>query len=329
MNSILRLLVRFAVWSILAVSAATGAAETYPSRHLMMLTSYPPGGGTDLLARLISQKLSERWGQTVVVENRVGGNGIIGVRAAISAPPDGYTLYMGSSNHVVMLESQFSNLPFNTLRDLIPVTPVAIQHSVLVVHPSLPVNTVQELVAFGKRNPGKLNFASPGIGGYEHLEMLFFQKEAGIDATHVPYKGSAEAVAAVLSGGDVSAMFSSIATVTPHITAGRLRGLTVTAQARSLALPQIPTVVEVGFPDMVMYSWNGVFVPAGTPADIVAKLNREILAILKEPEVVEKLNSFGFLAYPLSPQDFKALIASETQRWLRIVTDLGIERQKL
>ena len=197
------------------------------------------------------------------------------------------------------------------------------------VHPSLPVNTVQELVAFGKRNPGKLNFASPGIGGYEHLEMLFFQKEAGIDATHVPYKGSAEAVAAVLSGGDVSAMFSSIATVTPHITAGRLRGLTVTAQARSLALPQIPTVVEVGFPDMVMYSWNGVFVPAGTPADIVAKLNREILAILKEPEVVEKLNSFGFLAYPLSPQDFSALIASETQRWVKIVTDLGIERQKL
>lgn len=312
-----------------AFVAGEARAQTYPAKRITMLTSFPPGGGTDLLARLVSQKLNERWGQPVTVENRVGGNGIVGARAAAGASPDGYTLYMGSSNHLVLLHAQFDNMPFETLRDLAPVTSVAVQHAVLVVHPSLPVRSVKELIALGKARPGELNFASPGIGGYEHLCMMHFQAVNGLNATHVPYKGSADAVTAVLSGGEVGAMFGSIATVTPHIKSGRLRALTITSGARSLALPDVPTAAEAGLTDLVMYSWNGVFAPAGTPRDVIAKLNAEIVSILRLPEVTERLTSLGFVANGMTSEEFSSLIRSETERWSKIVKDLGIARQKL
>ena len=318
-----------AIFALVFLGAGPAFGQAYPAKRITMLTSFPPGGGTDFLARLVSQKLSERWGQPVVVDNRVGGNGIVGARAAVGAPADGYTLYMGSSNHLVMLHAQFDGLPFETLRDLAPVTSVAIQHAILVVHPSVPARSVSDLVALGKARPGVLNFASPGIGGYEHLATLHFQALNGIKATHVPYKGSADAVTAVLSGGEVGAMFGSIATITPHIKAGRLRALTITAAARSTAHPEVPTAGEADLKDFVMYSWNGVFVPAGTPKDVIGKLNSEIVSILKQPDVQERLNTAGFLENGMTPGEFGALIRSEGERWQRIVRDLGIAKQKL
>ncbi|MSQ55473.1 MAG: tripartite tricarboxylate transporter substrate binding protein [Betaproteobacteria bacterium] len=329
MKTLARAVLFASAWLLCTLAADGALAQSYPAKRVTMLTSFPPGGGTDLLARLVSQKLSERWGQPFIVDNRVGGNGIVGARAAAGAPPDGYTLYMGSSNHLVLLHAQFDNMPFETLRDLSPVTPVAFQHAVLVVHPSMPVRSLKDLIDYGKARPGVLNFASPGIGGYEHLAMLHFISVSQLQATHVPYKGSADAVAALLGGGEVSSMFGSIATVTPQIKAGRLRPLTITAATRSLALPDVQTAAEAGLPDFVMYSWNGVFAPAGTPKDVVAKLNGEILAILRLPDVIERLTSLGFVANGLSPEEFAALIRSETDRWSRIVKNLGIEKQKL
>jgi tripartite-type tricarboxylate transporter receptor subunit TctC len=315
--------------SIPTLSAAQAGAQAYPSRRITVIASYPPGGGTDLLARLVATKLAERWNVPTVVENRVGGNGVVGARAAASATPDGYTLYVGSSNLVIMLASLYSNLSVSALRDYEPISPIANQHSVLVVHPSVPASTLGEFIALVKSRPGVFNFASPGVGSYDHLAMLMFQARNRTDATHVPYKGSGEAVAAVLGGGDVSVMFGSIGTVTPLVRSGRLRALAITAPARSPALPEVPTTAEAGLPDFVIFSWNGVFAPAGTPRDIVAKIGREVETILKLPDVSERLSSLGFVAAGSGPEQFAAQIQSELDGWARTLKSLGIDQQKL
>jgi tripartite-type tricarboxylate transporter receptor subunit TctC len=216
-----------------AALAGGAAAQGYPNKRITMVASFPPGGGTDLLARLVSQRLSERWKVPVVVENRAGGSGLIGVRAALSGQPDGYTLYTGSSNTMIMLPTLYEGVTFDTLKDFEPITSIANQHSLLVMHPSVPAKTLKEFIALAKSRPGVFNFASPGQGSYDHIAMLMFQARTGIDATHVPYKGSADAVTAVMSGGDVQVMFGSIGTSTPHVRSGRFKALAITSDQTS------------------------------------------------------------------------------------------------
>lgn len=319
----------FGILAALWLAVAPAQAQEYPNRRITMIASYPPGGGTDFLARLVAQRLSERWGVPVTVENRVGGNGIVGARAVVGAVPDGYTLYTGSSNLMIMLASLYDNLPFDVLKDFAPASPIASQHSVLVMHPSVPAKSLLEFVALAKSRPGVFNFASPGIGSYDHLAMLMFQARTGIDATHVPYKGTADAVTALLSGGEVSVMFGSIGTISPHVKSGRLKALAITSPARVAALPEVPTTSEAGMPDFVIFSWNGVFAPPGTPKDIVAKISREVVAMMKAPETLDRLNALGYVPAASSPDEFAAQMRSEIDRWARVLKDLKIDRQKL
>lgn len=326
-------LLRRTSFALLCACAALGmgaaAAQNYPTKRITMIASFPPGGGTDLLARLVSQRLADRWKVPVVVENRAGGSGLIGVRAAMSGQPDGYTLYTGSSNTMIMLPTLYEGVTFDTLKDFEAITPIANQHSLLVMHPSVPAKSVKEFIALAKSKPGVFNFASPGQGSYDHIAMLLFQARTGIDATHVPYKGSADAVTAVLSGGEVSVMFGSIGTSTPHVRSGRFKALAITSDKRSPALPDIPTMAEAGFADFEVFSWNGVFAPAGTPKDIVMKINREVLDLLRDPVVLERLNSLGFVPAGTTPEQFSVQIKTELARWTKVLKEVGIERKPL
>ena len=324
-----RPLLRSCLALLLGLAAGAAAAQTYPASRVSILTSFPPGGGTDFLARLVAQKLNEKWGKPVVVENRVGGNGIIGARAAASAAADGHTLYMGSSNHMIMLPAVYEKAPFDPLKDFVPVIPVGSQAFVLLVHPSLPVHSVSDLVAYAKARPGELNYAAPGIGGIEHLSGVVLQNRTATRMVHIPYKGSADGLAAVLSGEQVKLTFASIASATPNIRAGRLRPLAITAAQRSPALPDVPTATEAGLGDFVMLSWNGIFAPAGTPPEIVKQLNADIRHLLTLPDVMQRLSAVGVEAMGGSPEAFAALIKSELERWSAVVKESGIERQKL
>jgi tripartite-type tricarboxylate transporter receptor subunit TctC len=197
------------------------------------------------------------------------------------------------------------------------------------MHPSVPAKSLLEFIALAKSRPGVFNFASPGIGSYDHLAMLMFQSRTGIDATHVPYKGTADAVTALLSGGEVSVMFGSIGTITPHVKSGRLKALAITSPSRVAALPEVPTMAEAGLQDFEIFSWNGVFAPAGTPKDIVAKISREVVAMLRAPDVLERLSSLGFVPAGSTPEDFSVQLKSELERWARQLRELKIDRQKL
>ncbi|MCC7194119.1 MAG: tripartite tricarboxylate transporter substrate binding protein [Gemmatimonadaceae bacterium] len=311
--------------------AAAGAAvaQTYPVRPVRMILSFPPGGGTDILARTVSQRLTAKWGQPVVVDNRAGGNGVIGARAAITATPDGYTLYVGSSDHMILVPNLFDNLPFETLRDLQPITSLANQYYILVVHPSVPAATMKEFIALARAKPGALNFVSPGTGTGGHLTGEFFQGMTGVKLTHVPYKGSAPAIADLLAGQDVTTSFASMASVVPHIKSGRLRAIALTSTKRLKALPDVMTTTEAGLPNLVVYSWNGVFAPVGTGKPLVDRLSNEVAEILRIPEVAERLIGLGLDPTGGTPAEFTAVVKADLARWGKIIKDSGIERSKL
>jgi tripartite-type tricarboxylate transporter receptor subunit TctC len=313
----------------LAQTHSTGSGQAYPNKPVRMILSFPPGGGTDILGRTVSLKLTEKWNQSVVVDNRAGGNGVVGARAAISANPDGYTLYVGSSDHMILAPSLFSNLPYDTLRDLLPITSLANQYYILVVHPSVPANSVKEFIALAKAKPGALNFASPGTGTGGHLTGEFFQMMTGVKMTHVPYKGSAPAITDLLGGRDVTTSFASMASVVPHIKSGRLRALALTSTKRLNALPEVITTAEAGLPNLVVYSWNGVFAPIGTPNALVNRVSSDIVAILKMPDVADRLSDLGLDPTGGTPDEFREIIKADLQRWAKIIKDSGIEKSQL
>jgi tripartite-type tricarboxylate transporter receptor subunit TctC len=313
----------------LGAGAASAQAQGYPNRPIKIICSFPPGGGTDFLARLVGQKLSERWGQPVIVDNRPGANGIIGARAGMSAEPDGYTLYVGSSDQLVMGPPLFENLPYDPLKDFVPVTSIANQHVILVVNPALPAKTTKEFVALAKAQPGKYNFSSSGTGTVTHLAGELFQSMAGVKLTHVPYKGSAPAIADLLSGQDIQLSFAAMASIVPQIKAGKVRPLLITATKRTSVLPDVPTAGEEGYAEFIIYSWNGVFVPVGTPREIVVRLSTEINSILKTPEVMERLASVGVEPTGGTPEQFAASFKADSERWAKIIKDAGIEKTKL
>ena len=306
----------------LAALAFAQAPTAYPTKPIRLVVPFPAGGATDILAREVAKHLTDAWGQSVVVDNRPGAGGNIGSELVAKSAPDGYTLEMGTVGTHAINASLYSKMPYDHVKDFVPVILVAGVPNVLEVNPSVPVNSVQELIAYAKANPGKLNFASSGSGTSIHLSGELFKVMAGVQMTHVPYKGSAPALADLL-GGQVQLMFDNLPPSLPQIKAGKLRALAVTSATRAPALPDVPTVAEAGLPGFEASSWFGVLAPAGTPPAIVAKLNAEIAKWLTSPEAKEKLASVGANIAGGTPEDFARHIQAETAKWAKVVKESG------
>jgi tripartite-type tricarboxylate transporter receptor subunit TctC len=316
------LLQRWALGMLLALTAALASAQSYPTKPIRIVVPFPPGGATDILARDVAQKLTEAWGQQVIVDNRPGAGGNIGSELVARSAPDGYTLEMGTVGTHAINASLYAKMPYDHLKDFVPVILVAGVPNVLVVNPALPVNSVAELIAYAKANPGKLNFASSGSGTSIHLSAELFKVMAGVQMTHIPYKGSAPALQDLL-GGQVQLMFDNLPPSLPQIKAGKLRALAVTTATRAPALPDVPTVAEAGLPGFESSSWFGLLAPAGTPPAIVVKLNAEVAKWLATPDAKERLAKQGANAVGGSPEDFEKHIAAETVKWAKVVKDSG------
>ena len=301
----------------LACAFGNAAAQQYPSKPIRFVVPYVPGGGTDTLARLVGQKLSEALGQSVVIDNRPGAGGVIGGDMVAKSPPDGYTIMLASASPITVAPHIQKQMPYNPLKDFAPVTLIAIVPAVLAVHPALPVKSVKEVIALAKAKPGQLTFSSSGNGGTGHVSGEMFKMLAGVDMLHVPYKGTAPATTAVLSG-EVSLTFANMISVLPHIKSGKLRALAVTTTKRSPVLPNLPTVAET-VPGYLSGPWYGVLAPAGTPAPIVSRLNQEIVKIIRSPEVSENLRSEGADPIGSSPAEFAAHLKSELDRMGKVV----------
>jgi len=291
-------------------------AQAFPSKPLRLVVPFPPGAGTDMFARVLAHKLSESLGQPVVVDNRPGGGAIIGTDIVAKSPPDGYTLLLSTTSHAIN-PSVYSKLPYDTLRDFATVTQVATVPIVLVVHPSLPVTTAQELVAFARSRPGELNVGSSSSGTVFHLAAELFKSTAGIDMVHVPFKGGSPALAALLAN-QVNVLFETSLTVGPQAKAGKLRPLAVGGLKRSSAMPELPTLAESGFPGFSAENWYGVYVPAGTPREIVKRLNRDIVNALSQPDVRERFASQGAELIGNTPEQHEEFLKAEMAKWARI-----------
>jgi tripartite-type tricarboxylate transporter receptor subunit TctC len=310
----------------LALPAGAVRAETWPTKPISFVVPWPAGGVADTVARVVADKLSERLGQRVIVENKPGAAGNIGMATVAAAPADGYTLVLTPTGNLTVNQSLFKNLQFDTARDFLPLTLLATVPNVLIVGKSLPVKNVTELVAYAKANPGKLTFASPGAGSGAHLAGELLKADAGIDMLHVPYTGIAPAMNDVV-GERVSMMFLGISSALPQIHAGALRPLAIAALQRSPQLPDVPLVADAGFPGFDVTSWYGVAVHSGTPPEIVDRLYRETAEILKQPDVKERFEGMGVEPGALSPAAFGDLVRTESKKWGDIIkrADIKVE----
>ena len=311
--------------AVLGFAALTALAQTYPNKPIRMLVGYPPGGSVDASARILAERLGPALGQTVLVENRAGATGNIAAEALTKAAPDGYTIYMGTTINAVSV-SLFKNLPYDPVRDFAPVSKVVISPSILVVHPSVPANNVRELVAYARANPGKLAYASTGAGSSPHLCAELFSSLAGIRMLHVPYKGGAPAMTDLL-GGQVALSFSNPTSITPHMASGRIRALAVTTAKRYANLPTLPTMIEEGYPDFDLSAWYGVIAPAGTPTEIIHRLNAEIGKILRMSDVQALLAAQGLEAQPSTPAELARELKDEIAKFAKLLNDAGVKPQ--
>jgi tripartite-type tricarboxylate transporter receptor subunit TctC len=293
------------------------ALAQYPQRALKMIVPFPPAGATDVVGRIVAQKLTERLGQSVVVENRPGAGGTIGSDLVAKSAPDGYTILMAtSSTHSIGPVLQ--KLPYDPIRDFAAITHVANVPNVLVVSPKLPVASVKELIAHAKANPGKLNFASSGVGTIVHLNAELFKMLTGVDMVHVPYKGTALSIPDV-ANGNIAMLFDSLASVMPHVKAGNVRPLAVNAPQRSPLLPEVPTLAEAGLPAFDRYTWFGMFAPAGTPPEVVRRLQAEVAAALKAPDLRERFDAVGAEPVGSTPEQFVERIRSDSVKWAEVI----------
>ena len=311
-----------ACFILLAAIAVTNVqaqvpGANYPAKQIRVIVPFPAGGPTDAIARAIGQKLSETWGQPVIVDNRPGAGGNIGTELAAKSPADGYTLFIGTVANAIN-QSLFAKLPFDFVRDFAPVTQNYVTGLILAVHPSLPAHSVKELITLAKAHPGQLSYASSGVGGTPHLAGELFNSMAGVTMVHVPYKGSAPAMADLL-GGHIQLTFDNMLTVLPQVKAGKLRGLAVTMTTRSPLTPELPTVAEAGLKGFEVKSWNGVVVPTGTPKEIIARLNGEIVRILRQPDLREKFLVQGVELVPTTPEEFGAFIKQDIAKWAKVI----------
>ena len=299
------------------------AAAAWPSRTVRIVVPFGPGGSADLVARILGQRLTESLGQSVIVENRPGAGAMLGNELVAKSPPDGYTLTIGTLGPFAVNQSLFRKVPYDSQRDFAPVTLTGASSHVLVVHPSMPVKSMMELIALAKQRPGQLSFASSGIGNATHLTGELFKSMAGVDVVHVPYKGGGAAVADLI-GGHVGFSFASMPSALPHVRGGKLRALAVAPAQRVPSAPELPTVAESGLPGFSSEDWQGVLAPAKTPQDIVMRLNGEIHKVLGTAEVREKLDAQGFQVRLSTPQQFAELIRSESTKWAKIVKEANI-----
>lgn len=309
----------------LAASAALAAplahAETWPAKPVKILFGFPAGSATDVIARTVGQKLSEKWGQPVVIENRPGAGGNLGSELAARAPADGYTIFFGTVANAIST-TLYSKLNYDYLKDFTPITLVATTPLVLVANPSVPVKSVRELIAYAQANPGKLNFGSGGVGTSNHLAGEMFKTATGTDLVHVPYKGTPAAYNDMF-GGQVALMWDNIVAVTTHVKSGKLKPIAVTSLQRAGSMPDVPTMAESGLPGFEAVSWIGALVPTGTPQAIADKIHADMVAVLRMPEIKEKLAASGAVVVGNTPEQFAAWNRNEIAKWSKAVKDSG------
>lgn len=304
---------------------ADAFAESWPTRPIRWIVPYTPGGYTDYMTRTVAQKLSEAFGQTIVIENRAGANSVIGADLVAKAAPDGYTFGTVIAAHATN-PTLNPKLPFDPFKDFTYVSLMSVAPLIMVAHPSVPANNIKELIAYAKSKPGELNFASSGVGAAAHLTMELFKSRAGISMTHVPYKGTAGALQDTI-GGRINLMFDVVGPLMPHVRAGTIKAIVVTAKDRMPAAAEVPTMAESGVPDFVSGSWAGVIAPAGVPKDIVNRLSSEIGKIMRDPAMREKLAREGYEAVGNSPEEYAKFYRTEVALWAKVIADAGIKVQ--
>jgi tripartite-type tricarboxylate transporter receptor subunit TctC len=302
------------------VASFSALAQDYPNRPIRIVVPFTPGGATDVVTRIVAQKLSEQFARQVVVDNRGGAGGIVGAEVVAKAPPDGYMLVMGTSGTHAINVSLYPKLSYDPVRDFAPITRASLLPSMIVVHPSVPAKSVRELIALAKKSPGQLTYASSGSAQY--LTGALFTSMANIVMVHIPYKGGGQALPAQL-GGEVALSFSTVVSALPHVTSGRLRGLAVTSANRTPAAPDFPTVAEAGLPGYEAVSWYGLFAPAGTPRDVVLRLNAETVRALKLPDVRQLMLAQGAEPVNETPEQFAAVIKADITKWTDVVRKSG------
>ena len=312
---------RHAVAALLAITCSAPALAAYPDKPVHMVVGFAPGGTTDVAARIVASELSNKFNQSFVVENRPGAGSNLAASMVAKAAPDGYTLFVIPVT-LAINQTLYKNLDFHVVNDFAPVARFIQSPNLLVVNPQLPVHNVKELVEYAKKNPGKLAFASAGTGGSTHMAGELFKMQAGVDILHVPYKGSAPAMTDLI-GGQVQMSFDNMPSAWPHVQAGRLRALAVTTEDRAKNAPEVPTMVESGFPEFKVSAWFGLVAPKGTPQEVIDTLNTAINEVLAMPAVIERFEGLGAVAAPMSPKEFGEFIAKEVDSWGKVVVASG------
>jgi tripartite-type tricarboxylate transporter receptor subunit TctC len=324
MNRLSRTLLAGALLAALPVAAFAQAKTTYPTKPIRLIVAFPPGGSTDIVARLVGQKLSERLGQQVIIDNRGGAGGMLGTEIAARANADGYTLTMGTTSTHVIAPAAYPSVKYDPVKDFVPITLVASTPYLLVLNPSVPAKSVKDFVGLMKSQPGRLNYASAGAGSTTHLAMEMLKLASGTDIVHVPYKGNGPAGAAVV-GGQVQALFGSMPAVLPQAKSGKVRAIGVGTAKRSPALPDVPTVAEQGYPGFDVSLWLGFFAPRGTPAPITTKLYNELVAIAKSPDMKEQFERNGADPAWTTPAELTKLMKSELAKYSKVIKDANIK----
>lgn len=308
---------------MIAVIAPLAAAQNYPVKSVKIIIPFPAGGPTDILGRLIGQKLAESWGQSVVIDNRPGGGGLIGGQLAAKSPADGYTIYLGGITTLVLSTYVHKKMPYDAQRDFQPVTLATIQPLLLMTHPALPAKTLKAFIALALARPGEINYGTSGPGGSGHLAGELLRAMSGINIVHVPYRGAPPAINDLIAG-QVQSMFGAPLAVVPHIRAGKIHAIAITGDKRSIAVPDVATFAEAGLPGYDASTWNGILVPTGTPRTIIDRLYSEIAKILRAPNTLDRLAGDGSVAVASTPEEFAAYIKAEHAKWGKVVREANI-----
>lgn len=309
---------------ILSVFPAVAVAQSYPAKAVRVIVPFPPGAGVDIVTRAVVGRFGEALGQQVIVDNRAGAGGIVGAELAAKAAPDGYTIFMATAGILTVIPHMQAKLPYSVERDFAPVSLLASVPSVLVVHPSMPVKSVKELIALAKAKPGQINYASTGNGTLPHLAAEFFKQQAKVDMVHIAYKGSAPATTDLL-GGNVQVFFGNMLSVIEQVRSGRLRALAVTSQQRQAVANEIPTMIESGFPGFEAGTWFGLMAPAATPRDVVARLHSDAAKAVRQPDVQKQLAGQGATTIGNTPEQFAAYIKAESAKWAKVLVASGVK----
>jgi tripartite-type tricarboxylate transporter receptor subunit TctC len=311
---------------LLLFLALIGTAHAFPTKPVRIIVAFPPGGGTDIVARLVAPRLSDAWGQPVVVENRAGASGTIGTEAAARAEADGHTLFMATMGNMTANQHLYPKMQVDPIKAFAPITKVVDVHFVFMANPALPAGSVKELIAVAKKRPGELHYSSSGPGGAPHLAMELFKRQAGVDLTHVPYKGSGPGMTDLL-GGRVLMTMDSLLQGYPQIRAGKLKALAVLGPKRSALLPEVPTMAEAGVPGYALTNWFGLLAPAATPKDVISKIHSDVIKVLRDSEVQKKIGEMGADVVGNSPEEFGAAMRAESAQWADIIKSANIKAE--